>query len=128
LYNPSVTGTVTSAPPGFVALFESIVATTITQTTSGRTVTTTSSSTSGTGGVFYAHNTILPQVVEGEDGIDTNIILVILVETLYLRTQAEIRNLPILWAIKWIIPGFPKLPRFHIPVCFPCVRSLMNCR
>jgi hypothetical protein len=127
VYNPPVTATVTISPPGVATFFEKLEETTITKTTSGRKETTTSSSTSGAAGGLQAiieHNTwILTRYLEGK---------ILSLEIRWLlwnyrdREMTIIRLLPTLWRVKWEIPGFPRLPHFHIPVSLLLVRSLMN--
>jgi hypothetical protein len=125
VYNPPVTATVTISPPGVTALFEKLVETTITTTTDGRKETSTSSSTSAAaavGGIISVieHNLWKLELIDG-----------ILLLDIYLwnirdREMSIIRKLPTLLNTKWEIPGFPRLPHFHIPVSLLWVRSLMN--
>jgi hypothetical protein len=69
------------------------------------------------------HNAWNVDVVEG--GV---IILEVVLWNSRDREMSIIRKLPILWNTKWEIPGFPRLPHFHIPVSLLWVRPLMNCR
>jgi hypothetical protein len=123
VYNPPVTATVATSPPGVTVLFEKLVETTITTTTDSRTETSTSSSTSAAAGGLLS---LIEYNAWKEDVVEGVIILEVVLWNSRDREMSIIRKLPILWNTKWEIPGFPRLPHFHIPVSLLWVRSLMN--
>jgi hypothetical protein len=126
VYNPPVTATVTISPPGVTAWVEKLVVTTITTMTNGRKETTTSSSTSAAAGILGGIESLIEHNLWKLDLIDGILVLNLYLWNIRDREMSIIRNLPRLFNIKWEIPGFPRLPHFHIPVSLLWARLLMN--